>query len=170
MVTTEVHIGDGVPRDLDHYFITLADTVLALERESGEPSQLVARVGETLLIVGDLRKREGEYRLEMKPDYDPNPYAQGTAHVSNPCLHLTGEYRSFEHIELTVENARTGTNPPASDHSNPRHPYLIGDPRTGSYGIGFLVGGEDEGYVDVGRVIPPLLKERESVSIDLLVD
>ncbi|MDO8642342.1 MAG: hypothetical protein Q7R76_01990 [Candidatus Woesearchaeota archaeon] len=167
MVTAEVHIGDGVPRDLDHYFITLADTVLALERESGEPSQLVARVGETLLIVGDLRKRDGPYVLDMKKEYNPDPYNKNTLPLPNPSAHLAATYNSFGDIETAVEDERTAT---YLTSRRDQRPHLIGRPRTGSYGIGFLVGGEDEGYVSVGRVIPPLLKERESVSIDVLVD
>lgn len=170
MVTAEVNIGEGVPRGVDHLFITLADAVLSLERASGKPSQLVARVGDMVVLVGDLRKRAGQYGLQMKAEYRRDPYDRDAPLVPNACAHLAGTYDSFDAIERAVEAESEVV---STDFSRRRNhdpkPHLIGHPQTGSYSIGFRVGGEAEGYVSVGSITPPRLQDHESISIDLLV-
>ncbi|MBI2146521.1 hypothetical protein HYU22_04220 [Candidatus Woesearchaeota archaeon] len=49
--------------------LNLGEIVRAIEKESGQPAQLVVKVGGDEYLVGDLRKRKGEYRLEMQEEY-----------------------------------------------------------------------------------------------------
>lgn len=141
----------------------LGDTIRAIEKESGQPSQLVVKVGDNKFLVGDLRTRAGEYRLEMEDRYKPHGVKQEL--VENPHKRLAGTYGSFSELRQAVKSAREQTD----DFKN--KPHLFGTPDHG-YSVGVpgtnlgLAGGRT--YIPIGRIIFPLLQDSEKVHIQKL--
>jgi len=147
----------------------LGDAIKAIERESGQPSQLVAKVGADKYLVGDLTKRTGEYRLEMLDEYAPDPFEREEK-VKNPHKGLTGNYASFDALSKAVEKTQNQSGGLrrflASDVIEA---YLIGSPDHG-YSIGVegmnLGSAGGQTYNAIGTIIFPLLQDGEKVSVE----
>lgn len=143
----------------------LGDAIRAIERESGQPSQLVVIVGDDKYLVGDLRKRAGEYRLEMQDEYDSNPFERGKK-TKNPHKRLAGNYKSFDALSAVIKSLD-----PNSGRTNDIYesPHLIGSPDQGySPAVQGINMGSTYGqtYNIIGKIIFPLLQDGEPISID----
>ena len=151
---------------IPHSLNDLGNVIRTIESESGQPSQLVVKVGDDKYLVGDLRKRVSEYRLEMQDEYNPNPFERGKK-IKNLHKKLTGTYLSFNELKQAVEG--TQSEPEIGSDNNPV--YLIGSPDHG-YSVAVLgmnmesAGGQT--YKSIGRIIFPLLQNGEKVSVDKL--
>lgn len=147
----------------------LGDVIRTIEKESGQPSQLVVKVGDDKYLVGDLRKRVSEYRLEMQDEYNPDQFERGKK-VKNPHKKLAGSYKSFEALSEAV--TKTQEQPGGVRgffRGDVEAVYLIGSPDNG-YSVavpGMNLGSAGgQTYNSIGRIIFPLLQDGEKVSVD----
>ena len=131
----------------------LENIIRTIEKNSGKPSQLVVKVGDDKYLVGDLRKRVGEYYLEMKDKYKPNLFKRKT--VENPHKMLDGSYSSFDVLNKAVEKQEE-----VCLIGSPDHGYSVA-----IFGINLGCGG-GQTYSSIGKIIFPLLQDGEKVSIE----
>ena len=127
----------------------IGEAVRAIERETGQPSQLIVKVGDVRFLVGDLRTRQGQYGLEMDPQYLPNSV------LSSP------NYQSFSTIEAAVGIVRSDSH---------QGPFVRGNPNHG-YSIVYNAESEkssDPIVITIGRITPPLLQAGEKIDIQIL--
>ncbi len=152
------------PEQIPSSLSNLGEVLRAIERESGQPSQLVVKVGEDKYLVGDLRKRAGKYLLEMRDEY-PNPFEIGKT-VKNPHKKLARDYDSFDVLRKAVEKTQEQ---PGRVRGETEPAYLIGSPDHGYSvavrGINYRSGG-GQTYNSVGKIIFPLLQDGEKASVD----
>ncbi len=176
---------------------TLAEAIREIERTSGKASQLIAMVGEDKYLVGDLRRREGRYKVEMDEEYVADyrlkqrrtyTHEEFNKHFNeivsessgfenvrakNPYKHLEGTYSSFEAVEKAVELTKAGGLIGIFKRRSPEGNgvYLIGSPEQG-YSVrvaGMNLGSAGgQTYILIGKIIIPLLQEKEEVSVQKL--
>ncbi|MEK6844791.1 MAG: hypothetical protein AABX44_00890 [Nanoarchaeota archaeon] len=154
-----------IPKSLTN----LGDVIKTIERESGQPSQLVVKVGDDKYLIGDLRKRAGEYQLEMQDEYHPEQFERGKK-VKNPHKKLAGSYDSFDALDEVVKKTQKQQEAERELFRRNRESiYLIGSP---DHGYSVAVPGMNLGsaggqiYNSIGRIIFPLLQDEESISVD----
>ena len=136
----------------------LCRTVRKLEKNSKEPSQIIIKVGEERYLIGDLRKRRGDYRIEITD--------RKTAGANGNKIER--KYTSFDALEKTVNSTISEAFIRGQRKSTDIPIHLTGNPETG-YAVG--VEAEYKGlggvtYKIVGKVIYPLLGKNEKVSVE----
>ena len=160
-----------VPVSLEH----LGEVIRKIERESEQPSQLVVHVGKSKYVVGDLRKRSGEYLLEIDDILEiDEEYKSFTSNnrkvkrIKNPHHQLEGSYKSFEALQQAIERTQQQKGMQGF-FRNREAVYLIGSLHNGWVPavLGMNFGSaEGQGYLVIGKIIFPLLQEGEQVSLD----
>ena len=146
----------------------LGDAIRNIERESGQSSQLAVIVGDDKYLVGDLRKRAGKYLLEMDDRYKQDPFEEKT--IENPHKKLAGSYESFDALKQAIEKTQERhEGESVFSRINGEAVYLVGSPDHG-YSPAVLDGNMGTGggltYKTIGRIIFPLLQDREQVSVE----
>ena len=141
----------------------LGDTIRAIERGSGQPSQLVIKVGDEDYLIGDLTTRKGKYRLEMSEQYKPRGQERS---VKNPYLKLARTYPSFDDLREAVESA----SPKTGKTSDSRNRPCINGSHYNGYSVAVLGTnfGMGQTYLPIGKIIFPLLQDGEKVDIKII--
>ena len=137
----------------------LGDTIRAIEKATGQPSQLIIMVGGKRYLAGDWRTRRGAYILEMNKSYTPK---FSTTTIPNPHRELSDTYPSFDSLSQAVESAPNKSSEGPFLKGNPEREYYVG-----VHGVNHGRAGGQQ-YIRIGAITIPLLQDGETAFIKKL--